>query len=81
MVSDTSQEELLSFAAALGLKRDWFQPRSAPHFDLSPAYRARALERGAIAVDWRGMVRAVWRLRRRGDTKPASPPAQLGLGL
>jgi hypothetical protein len=95
MLSDQSEEELLSFAAALGLSRHWLQTRSLPHFDLSPAFRARALERGAIAVDWRAMVAAGRRLRRRlaargvlADTKPVSPggietvsPPQLSLDL
>lgn len=87
MVSDQSEEELLSFAAALGLSRHWLQTRSAPHFDLSPAFRARALERGAVAVDGRGLVAAVRRLRKRvadhstkGSTGPAPPQLTLDLG-
>jgi hypothetical protein len=79
LVSDASEEELLAFAAALGLPRHWFQTRSAPHFDLSPAYRERALERGAIAVDWRGMVTVIRRLRARSKAPPVKSPAQLEL--
>lgn len=40
-------EELHAFARRLGLKREWFQPRSSPHYDLSPAKRELALLRGA----------------------------------
>lgn len=40
-------EELHAFARRLGLKREWFQPRSSPHYDLSPTKRAIALARGA----------------------------------
>jgi hypothetical protein len=40
-------EELHAFAKKLGLKREWFQPRSSPHYDLSPAKHAMALMRGA----------------------------------
>lgn len=40
-------EELHAFARKLGLKREWFQPRSSPHYDLSPAKHAMALMRGA----------------------------------
>ena len=63
LVSDESEEELLSFAAALGIPRWWFQHGSIPHFDLSPSLRARAIELGAIAVDRRGFVDATRRLR------------------
>ena len=40
-------EELHDFARRLGLKRSWFQPRSVPHYDLSPAKHAQALRMGA----------------------------------
>lgn len=49
LMADTL-EELHAFAARLGLRRTWFQPRSSPHYDLSPAKRARALELGAVFV-------------------------------
>lgn len=75
LVSDESEEELLSFAAALGLPRWWFQRGSIPHFDLSPSFRARAIERGAIAVDRRGFVEATRRLRARAAAAAPAPPA------
>jgi hypothetical protein len=65
MVSDESVEELLGFAISLGLLRRWFQPGSAPHFDLSPRLRTKAIVAGAIPVDRRGFVDAVKRLRAR----------------
>lgn len=40
-------EELHAFARRLGLKRSWFQPRSSPHYDLSPGKHAAALRLGA----------------------------------
>lgn len=47
MLAD-SLDELHAFAARLGLKREWFQPRSAPHYDLSLTKRAEALQLGAV---------------------------------
>jgi hypothetical protein len=78
LVSDESEEELLSFAAVLGIPRAWFQRGSIPHFDLSPSLRARAIARGATPVDRRGFVEATRRLRARaadarGDTGLVSP--------
>lgn len=46
-----SLEELHAFAAAIGLRREWFQDHPiAPHYDLTPARRARALAGGAEVV-------------------------------
>lgn len=50
MLADTVAE-LHEFAARIGLKREWFQPASRPHYDLSKAKRAEALAAGAIEVD------------------------------
>ena len=50
-------EELHAFADRLGLRRAWFQPRSSPHYDLSPAKRAKALAFGAVFVSAREQAR------------------------
>jgi len=50
MMSDTSLEELHTFADHLGLKREWFQQGSAPHYDLSQGKRALAVKLGAVEV-------------------------------
>ena len=50
-------EELHAFAERLGLRRAWFQPRSSPHYDLSPAKRAKALVLGAVFVSAREQAR------------------------
>jgi hypothetical protein len=34
-----SVAELIAFAEQIGLRRDWFQPKSSPHFDLTAAGR------------------------------------------
>lgn len=50
MLADTVAE-LHDFAARIGLKREWFQPASRPHYDLSKAKRAEAIAAGAVEVD------------------------------
>lgn len=47
MVSDTSIDELHEFAAKLGMKREWFQDKSAPHYDVSEGLRQKAYKMGA----------------------------------
>ena len=51
MVSDSSSEELHSFARRLGLRREQFQEHGwLPHYDLRPGVREKALSLGAEAV-------------------------------
>jgi hypothetical protein len=47
MMADTI-DELHEFAARLGLKREWFQAKTAAHYDLSKEKRALAIKLGAI---------------------------------
>jgi hypothetical protein len=59
-----SVEELHDFAAKLGLKREWFQDKSAPHYDVSLTVRKRAIELGAVAIgygdsQWREVFRRI----------------------
>lgn len=50
-------EELHEMAALIGLKREWFQDKPrAPHYDLTPESRLRALELGAISLSRREWV-------------------------
>lgn len=51
-----SEEELHTFAATLGLKRDWFQPKSMPHYDLTPKMRLLAIQLGAVETTTCEMV-------------------------
>lgn len=62
MLADTL-DELHAMAAAIGMKREWFQTLSFPHYDLSLTMRARAVAFGAIEVDRRGIVAAKRRAR------------------
>jgi hypothetical protein len=48
MYADTL-DELHTMAAAIGMKRAWFQDKpSMPHYDLVPARRAKAVKLGAV---------------------------------
>ncbi|HEX9005126.1 MAG TPA: DUF4031 domain-containing protein [Blastocatellia bacterium] len=62
LVSDSSLDELHEFAAGLGLRREWFQRKSVPHYDLTGHHYELALERGAILVSSREIVRRAVRL-------------------
>lgn len=46
-------EELHTFAAKIGMRREWFQhkPGCLPHYDLNTSRRARAVELGAKELD------------------------------
>lgn len=50
LVADTI-DELHSFAACIGLKRDWFQNKTIPHYDLTRNKRKLAVKYGAIEID------------------------------
>lgn len=48
LLADT-EEELHVFAInKLKLKREWFQPKSYPHYDVTENKRLQALQQGAI---------------------------------
>lgn len=52
LTTDGPLEELHAFAARIGMKRAWFQEhRFAPHYDLTPGRRVRAVALGAVEVD------------------------------
>jgi hypothetical protein len=65
LVSDTSIEELHKFAESIGLRREWFQMKSIPHYDLTGAIYELALVRGAILVSSREIVRRAVRIGAR----------------
>ena len=68
MLADTL-EELHAMADRLGLKREWFQPESTPHYDICQSKRRLALKFGAVEIDNRQMVEIIrkWRQRGSGD--------------
>jgi hypothetical protein len=70
MIAD-SVEELHAFAAALGLRRAWFQ-RQPPHYDLTPGKRWEAAHRGAIEISRRELVTKLRESRQHEvDTLPS----------
>lgn len=62
LVSDSSLEELHEFASGLGMRREWFQRKSIPHYDLTGEVYDLAIERGATVVSSRELVRRAVRL-------------------
>lgn len=48
---DGDLRELHRFAAGLGLKREWFQDRGFPHYDLTRRKRLKAVLLGAVEAD------------------------------
>jgi hypothetical protein len=61
LVSDTSLEELHEFAKGLGLRREWLHMKSIPHYDLTGEVYEQALNRGAMLVSSREIVRRATR--------------------
>ena len=61
--------ELHAFAAALGIERRRFQTKAArpwvDHYDIDEPRRTAAIERGAIELDRRAVVKLVARKRAR----------------
>lgn len=55
MIADT-EEELHTMAAALGLKRSWFQDKRIKHYDVSKGKREIAILLGAIPLERREYV-------------------------
>jgi hypothetical protein len=69
LVSDTSVEELHAFAREIGMRREWFQCRSIPHYDLTGDRYEIALAKGAVLISSRELVRrAVRRPQRFAQT-------------
>lgn len=67
MLAD-SLDELHAMADRLGLKREWFQPRSTPHYDICQSKRALALQLGATAIDRRRTVALIRQWRKTAAT-------------
>jgi Protein of unknown function (DUF4031) len=62
-VSPAGLDKLHAFAVRIGLKREWFQPLSSPHYDLTPSKRDKALAYGATFVSAHEQAKA--RMKRR----------------
>ena len=72
-------DELHDFAAAMGLKPEWFQDHRHPHYDLTTARAARwAEDAGAVRLSTRDIIRILgfereWRRRRASDREVIMP--------
>ena len=64
MIADTP-EELHDMADAIGMKREWFQPLSFPHYDLLGFRREAAVSMGAIEMDRRPFIYKLREIRAR----------------
>ena len=65
MIAD-SLDELHSMAVHIGLKHEWYQPKSWPHYDLLRFRRKEAIERGAIELDRRAFALKLRELKTAG---------------
>ena len=74
MLAD-SIEELHAMADAIGLRREWFQDKKTPHYDICQSKRALAIIAGAIEIDRPKIFKLIqhweinrpWRKRRKAD--------------
>jgi len=55
MIAD-DLDELHEMGSAIGMKREWFQQTSFPHYDVSDERRAAAVALGAVEVERRELV-------------------------
>ncbi len=55
--------ELHAMALAIGMKREWFQPLSFPHYDVALGRRAAAVRLGAVELERQGVAALMRRLR------------------
>jgi uncharacterized protein DUF4031 len=69
MIAD-SIEELITFAESIGLRAEWFQPKSSPHFDLTVEFRHLAVRHGAVEIDQRQLVRKLREIREKSLQSP-----------
>lgn len=63
-----SVAELMEFAVIIGLRPEWYQPVSSPHFDLDEASRRTAIQYGAVDLDRRAFVKKLRELRTSRET-------------
>ena len=67
-----SVDELIEFALSMGLRREWYQPKSSPHFDLTADTRILAVENGAIELGNRELVAKLRELRKKWNNGAAA---------
>jgi hypothetical protein len=67
MIAD-SLEELHAMADKIGIKRQWFQNETTPHYDICQEKKKLALSFGAIEADRNKVVQLIrfWRGKNEG---------------
>jgi hypothetical protein len=73
MIADTPAE-LHAMAEQIGMRREWFQPDSFPHYDVCLMRRADAVHRGAIDVPTRRRFAMIMRHIRHAGTFTQTDP-------
>lgn len=63
-----SVAELIAFAVEMGMRQEWFQPKSSPHFDLTAEGRELAVRNGAIELTQRDFVAKLREIRLAGKS-------------
>ena len=56
--------ELHSFASSIGLKKQWFQNKSFPHYDLNINKRIEALRQGAKELSFTQTIQKIIAVRK-----------------
>ena len=86
MIADT-EHELLAMCKKINLDHRHYQKESStPHFDVSKAYREKAIKEGAISIeDKRKFVKKLKEIRRGQEdgtfyTKPKPEPKKMTFG-
>jgi hypothetical protein len=69
MLADTV-EELHAFAAKIGMRREWFQGASTPHYDLNESRYEAALAAGAVKIDRHKVVEIIHMYRAQKENDP-----------
>lgn len=79
LISDHSLDELHQMADKLGLKREWFQDKKHPHYDLITRYRKpnlrliqEAVSLGAVLSESKELIKALRRFRRLNEKSSVS---------
>ena len=65
-----SLEELHDMADKIGLKKEWFQNKSQPHYDIVPSKRFLAVDNGAIEITVREAGKRHMEYLKKNTTKP-----------
>jgi len=76
MYADTVGQ-LHRMADKIGLKREWFQPLSVPHYDLTKSKRKLAIQKGAKPISRRQEGEMVRAWRKKTNCPDADPESGL----